>query len=76
MRSALRWERGARVHRYNLSSRRTFLENVIVNRSYSSKRFTSYLGAGHTDSKCFFHAYHQLQRVNGIQAESIWAKKW
>src|SRR6266496_6155005 len=62
--------------RHDLSSRLAFFENIVVNRIYSSKRFTSYVGAGHTDSKCFFHAYHQLERVNRIQAESIWAKKW
>ena len=59
-----------------LGSRPAFFENVIVNRIDSSKRFTSYLGAGHADSECFFHAYHQFERVNGIQAESIWSEKW
>jgi len=62
--------------RHNLSSSRAFFENVIVNGIYSAKRFTSYVGTGHADSKCFFHAYHQLERVNRIEAESIWAKKW
>ena len=69
-------ERDACAHRHNLSSRPAFFEDIIVNRIHGPKRFPSYIRTGHTDSKCFFHAYHQLQRVNGIQAESIWAEKW
>jgi hypothetical protein len=59
-----------------LSCRAAFFENVIVDRIYSLKRFPCDFRAWHTHSKCFFHADHQLERVDGIQTESIRAKKW
>ena len=58
-----------------LGSRPAFFENVIVNGIDGSKRFTRYLRTGHADPKCFFHAYNQLERVDGIQAEAIWTEE-
>ena len=60
---------------HNLSSRAALFENVIVDCIYSLKRFASYFRAWHTDPKCFFHAHHQLQRIDGIQTETVRAKK-
>ena len=59
-----------------LSRGAAFFEDVIVNRIYGPKRFASYIRARHTDSKCFFHADHQLERINGIQAQSVRTEKW
>ncbi len=55
---------------------RAFFENVIVNCVYGPKRFPSYIRAGHADSERFFHAYRELEGIDGIQAESIWTEKW
>jgi hypothetical protein len=61
---------------HNLRRRRAFLENVIVNCINRAKRFSSYFRTWYSDSKRFFHAHNQLERVDGIQAESFWTKKW
>ena len=61
---------------HSLRGRRALFENVIVNCINSAKRFPSYIRTWHPDSKRFFHAHYQLERVDGIQAESLWTKKW
>jgi len=60
---------------YILGSGGPFFENVIVDCVYGPERFSGYIGVWHTDTKRFFHAYHQLQRVNRIQAKSILAEQ-
>ena len=60
----------------DLRGGRAFFENVVVNCIYAPKRFPSYIGAGHADAESFFHAYGELEGIDGIQAESIWTEKW
>jgi hypothetical protein len=45
--------------------------NVIVNRIYSPKRFTRYVRAWDTDTKCFFHTYYKLEGINGIKPSRL-----
>src|SRR5262245_45608484 len=52
----------------HLRSRGAFFENVIVNRVYSSKRFSSNIRIWNADAERLFHTYNQLQRVDGIKA--------
>ena len=59
-----------------LRSRGALFENVIVDRVYSPKCFSSYIGIWNTDAECLFHTHHQFQRVDGIKAQSIWTEKW
>src|SRR5207237_4446576 len=58
----------------NLGSRAALFENVIVDCIYGLKGFASYFRAWHTDPKCFFHAHHQLECVDGIQTETVRTK--
>src|SRR5215470_8063029 len=55
----------------HLRSRGALFENVIVNRIYSPKRFSRYVGIWNADTEGFFHTYNELQRVDGIKAEPI-----
>ena len=66
----------ARTRAARLRGRSAFFQNVIVNRIYSSKRFTRYVRAWDTDTKCFFHTYYELERIDGIQAEPVWTEQW
>jgi len=64
------------AYRHSLRRCRTLFENVIVNRIYSPERFPRYIRARHPDSKCFFHAYHQFEGIDLIQAKPFWTEKW
>src|SRR5206468_3323402 len=59
----------------NLSSRAAFFENVIVDCVYSLKGFASDFRAWHTDPKRFLHAHDQLERIDGIQTETVRSEK-
>ena len=59
----------------HLRGRGALFENVIVDRVYTPKRCAGYIGIWNPDAKCLFHTHDQLQRVNGIQAESVRAEK-
>src|SRR6516162_8740788 len=59
----------------HLCSGSALFENVIVNRIYSSKRFSGYIGIWNTDTERLFHTHDQLQRVYGIKAQSIRTEK-
>ena len=52
----------------HLRSRGALFENVIVNRVYSPKRFSGYIGIWNADAERLFHTHNQLQRVDGIEA--------
>jgi hypothetical protein len=58
-----------------LSSGAAFFENVIVDRIYGLKRLAGYFRTWHADPKCFLHAYHQLERIDGIQTETVGSEK-
>jgi hypothetical protein len=57
---------GARLA--HLRSRGALFENVIVNRVYSPKRFSGYIGIWNAHAERLFHTHNQLQRVDGIEA--------
>ena len=46
-----------------------------MNRVYSPKRFPGYVGIWDAYAERLFHTHNQLQRVDGIEAESIRTKK-
>jgi hypothetical protein len=58
-----------------LTNRSAFFENIIVNCIYSFERRPSDFRVWHADSKSLLHAHHQLERVDGIETESIGAEK-
>jgi len=58
-----------------LRSLGAFFEDVIVNRVYRSKRFSGYIGIWNAHAECLFHTHDQLQRVDGIKAQSIRTEK-
>src|SRR5512132_4517200 len=64
---------GARLA--HLRGRGALFENVIVNCVYSPKRFPGYIGIWNAHAERLFHTHNQLQRVDGIKAQSIRTKK-
>ncbi len=40
-----------------------------MNRVHGTQRLGGDLGIGHADAEDFFHAYHQLERIDGIKAQ-------
>ena len=52
----------------HLGSRGALFENVIVDRVYRSKRFSSYIGIWNANAERLFHTHNKLQRVDGIKA--------
>jgi len=42
-------------------------DDVIVNGIHGSQRDAGYVGTGHSDSECFFHADYELQSIDRIK---------
>ena len=59
----------------HLCSRGALFENVIVNCVYSSKGFSRDIGIWNADAERLLHTHNQLQRVDGIETQSIRTKK-
>ena len=51
------------------------LEDVVVNRVHAPQRFRGDFGIWNADAERLFHADHELQRVDGIKAETPGTEK-
>ena len=61
--------------RDSLTAHGLLFENVIVNRIHGPKGFAGNLRACHAHTECFFHAHDQFKCIDGIETETVGAKK-